>query len=167
MDALVYGWVQDTLYEHGAPHSVLELGSFNVNGSVKGLFRAEGAAYYGVDLRPGPDVDEVADAADFAPAPGRFDAVLCTSLLEHCPYPGRVVANAGRILPQGGRLYLTTPVDNYPAHGVDGGRVGGEHYANPTPEDVLAWLTEAGFGRSVVTLRGEQMLVYAIKEDGG
>lgn len=62
---------------------VLEVGSFNVNGSVRDYFSA--CDYTGIDWRPGPGVDVVtlAHEAVFAAA---FDTVISASMLEHDPY---------------------------------------------------------------------------------
>jgi hypothetical protein len=43
---------------------VLELGSFNVNGTVRDVFHSV-EQYVGVDERPGPCVDVVCKASDF------------------------------------------------------------------------------------------------------
>jgi SAM-dependent methyltransferase len=42
-------------------------------------------------------------------AGGSFDAVLCTQTLEHLQTPAENVAEMGRVLKPGGRLFLTAP----------------------------------------------------------
>lgn len=39
-----------------------------------------------------------------------FDAVLCTEVLEHVPYPAETIKEISRILKPGGRLILTAPL---------------------------------------------------------
>lgn len=39
-----------------------------------------------------------------------FDVVLCTEVLEHVPQPIQVLAEIGRVLRTGGRLFLTAPL---------------------------------------------------------
>ena len=39
----------------------------------------------------------------------RFDAILCTEVLEHVPYPNRAIAEFSRLLRGGGMLILTVP----------------------------------------------------------
>ena len=63
--------------------SVLECGSYNVNGSVRGLFAA--CEYVGLDWRPGPGVDVVGLVHEYQPG-RRFDTVVSTEMLEHDPH---------------------------------------------------------------------------------
>ena len=123
--------------------SVLEFGSYNVNGSVRPIFRSP-SRYVGVDLRPGRDVDVVCGAADYEGA-GAFDVVVCCEALEHDPTPEATIASAWRALRPGGRLILTAASPLRTPHGCDGGEVGaGEHYAGIAPADLSAWLAEWG-----------------------
>ena len=72
-------------------------------------------------------------------AEGRFDAVLCTEVLEHVPYPARTLNELGRVAKPGGWLLLTVP-----AHSL---RHMDPHWYFPGFSD--RWLTrlvgEAGF----------------------
>tara|TARA_B100000886_G_C20413694_1_gene488276 strand:+ start:832 stop:1593 length:762 start_codon:yes stop_codon:yes gene_type:complete len=38
-----------------------------------------------------------------------FNAILCTEVLEHIPYPNETIAEFSRLLKQGGKLILTAP----------------------------------------------------------
>lgn len=38
-----------------------------------------------------------------------FDAILCTEVFEHIPYPNETIAEFGRLLKPGGKLILTAP----------------------------------------------------------
>ena len=67
-----------------SPQSVLEIGSLDINGSVRPLF-AGAATYHGLDLVAGDGVDEVADAATWDPGDRRFDLVVSAEVLEHAP----------------------------------------------------------------------------------
>lgn len=72
--------------EHGlAAKSVLEVGSFDVNGSVRSYFTGP---YLGTDMQPGPGVHEVMLAANVGMRyPERFDVVISTEVAEHDPAP--------------------------------------------------------------------------------
>ncbi len=123
-------------------HSVCELGSRDVNGSVRPLF-ASAACYLGIDTAPGPGVDLVADAADGRPQDGqRFDTVVSTECLEHTSAADKVCQTAYEILDVGGVFLVTAAgVMRAPHSGVDGGRLrAGEWYANITAADLREWL---------------------------
>jgi len=62
--------------------SVLEVGSYDVNGSVRDYFNV--AKYVGVDWREGPSVDIVCLAQNINL--GIFNTVISASMLEHDPY---------------------------------------------------------------------------------
>lgn len=123
---------------------VVEFGSRNVNGSVKPLLATY--AYHGIDLAPGRDVDEVADAAAWR---GRdlADAIVCCEVLEHAPDVEGIVTNAARNLGQNGLFIITCATSGRTPHSaVDGGPVRpDEHYRNVDPGLLHAFLTEQGF----------------------
>jgi Methyltransferase domain len=125
------------------PRAVLEIGSLDINGSVRGLFAAA-ELYHGIDLVAGPGVDEVADAAAWrAPAP--FDVVVCMEVLEHAPDWQGVLETAWTSLDVSGTLLMTCAGDGRAPHSaVDGLDLRpGEHYANlgvaPVLEQVARW----------------------------
>ncbi|MDO8500599.1 MAG: class I SAM-dependent methyltransferase [Gemmatimonadaceae bacterium] len=41
---------------------------------------------------------------------GHFDAILCTEVLEHVPYPEKTIREIARLLRPGGKLLLTAPL---------------------------------------------------------
>jgi cyclopropane fatty-acyl-phospholipid synthase-like methyltransferase len=157
-----------------APGDVAEVGSYDVNGSPRGLFSAA-TFYTGYDIRAGRGVDEVRDVAQWRAAP-RFDTVVSTETLEHAKNAEALLAGMARMLRPGGLLILTAAAPERTPHGNNGGAVGaGEHYAGVDPADLRRWLREAGL--TVVDLehhakRGD---VYATarkakaepKKDGG
>ncbi len=59
---------------------MIEIGSYDINGSVRPLF--EGSEYIGLDPQEGPGVDWVGDALDYEPE-GKVDCVVCCETLEH------------------------------------------------------------------------------------
>lgn len=50
------------------------------------------------------------DLAQIPVEDGRFDAVLCTQVLEHVPEPESVLRELNRVLTPGGLLFLTVPL---------------------------------------------------------
>lgn len=109
------------------PARVIEVGSANVNGSIRDLFGGC-QAYLGLDRRPGRDVDLVADAWTWHPA-DPVEAVVCCEVLEHVPDGAMLARRLLSWLVPGGHLLLTWATPSRPPHGIDGDAVGpGEWY---------------------------------------
>jgi len=62
----------------------------------------------GLDIRPSPNVDIVADAHSIPLPDNQFDVVLCTEVLEHLHTPQKAIDEMRRVLKPGGALILTT-----------------------------------------------------------
>lgn len=145
---------------------VLEVGSLDINGSVRPLFGAA-ERYWGLDLVAGPGVDEVADAAHWSPGDDRYDVVVCCEVLEHAPAWEAVLGTCWGALEPGGTLLMTCACDPRPPHSaVDGMDVrDGEHYRNVGAADVVAlvrswgctdWSVEAHLDRGDCYLRARR-----------
>lgn len=134
-------WVKACIHDLSPTH-VVELGSLDVNGSLRDLFDC---AYTGVDMMDGPGVDVVADAAHVEGLTA--DLVLCCEVLEHTPYPHLIVENARRILSAGGTFVVTCAGTNRSPHGQHGAKrpVDGEWYRNVKDYELESWLELAGF----------------------
>jgi hypothetical protein len=117
---------------------VLEVGSLDINGSIRSLFGAADR-YHGLDVVAGPGVDEVADAAAWTP-PERYDVVACAEVLEHAPAWRAILDVMWSATTPGGTLLMSCATDPRAPHSaVDGQAVRpGEHYANVAPADVRA-----------------------------
>jgi SAM-dependent methyltransferase len=123
----------------------LDIGSKDINATEQGLsLRAlfAEADYYGIDTQDGPGVDAVIDARDYD-GMARFDLVVSTEALEHCPDPESIIACAWRALAPGGELLITAAAPERQPHNCDGtGYSGIEHYANIDPDQLRAWLAD-------------------------
>lgn len=107
-------WVGLAVERYGlAPMRTLELGSTNVNGSVRDLFRGE---YIGIDHKDGRGVDQVMSAGSLQFPDASFDCVVATSMLEHDPAFWRTLPEVGRVLRPGGYFVLTTVTTGFPPH---------------------------------------------------
>jgi SAM-dependent methyltransferase len=147
---------------------VLEIGSKNVNGTVKPLFGS--AFYFGIDALPGKDVDFVIDAKDFkeqAFGQNGFDFCVSVEALEHCPNPQDIIDCAYSSLKSGGVFIVTAAAPNRVPHRADG-EVGdpvenGEFYANVDPQELEDWLWATGFVNIEVAQVGDGVQGTALK----
>lgn len=99
--------------------TVIEAGSYNVNGSIRDLF--DGTLYLGFDERPGPDVDRVMSAHETHRFGYNYaDMVLSTSMLEHDTAPWESAASFIEWLRPGGFLAVTAPGFGWPRHEYPG-----------------------------------------------
>ena len=144
--------------EHLPPRRrVVEFGSADVNGNVRDLLSDE-AEYIGVDIRPGPNVDVVADSAPNGP-PRRPHVVVWLNMLVPKPEGPAIVANAHRMLAPSGALLVSVPDASFPIHSADGGALKeGEFYTSFNVESL--WRLLEAFDDTVFT--ANDRLLYAI-----
>lgn len=105
--------------EEIAGKEVLEVGAYDVNGSVRPILEAFGpAAYVGVDANAGPRVDLVLDCTDLASqlGPDAADVVVTTEMLEHVRDWQACVRNLCEVTRPGGLLVVTTRSEGFPYH---------------------------------------------------
>lgn len=98
---------------------VLEIGSIDVNGSLRPLFESwDPAEYVGIDVAEGPGVDRVCSAEHMAEQLGEnsFDLVVATEIIEHVKDWRTVISNIKRVCKPGGVMLITTPSPGFPYH---------------------------------------------------
>ena len=107
-------------YPHEAGR-VLDIGSLNVNGSVRDLFK-DATQYIGADFREGKEVDLVINAHDLLGKFGMnsFDTIICMDMLEHDDKFWITLENINTMLNRGGRLWIVQPSINFPIHNYPG-----------------------------------------------
>jgi SAM-dependent methyltransferase len=148
MHPSVFAWVWSKVDVLGlADRAVLEVGSYDVNGSVRPFFTG---SYVGVDMRAGPQVDMVAYADALPFDDESFDVVVSTEMLEHDPRPWRSLDEMARVLRHGGVLLLT-------ARGYDGR---GCFPVHDYPDDIWRFS-----GRSLEILANDAGLVARVDAD--
>jgi hypothetical protein len=109
--------------------------------------RQRGIPVTHVEIADGPGIDMVADIlsdeghARIAALAPRF--ILLSNVLEHVYEPVKMVERCMRMLPSGGRLFITVP-RGYPRHtNID-------TMLRPRPEEVAAWLPQAKVERASI-----------------
>ena len=119
----VLKFVTDCLSEHHLkrkrlPGTVLDVGSFDVNGTVKPCFLATGWKYIGFDLEPGPNVDVAGKAEDLtAYFPGqKFECVVSCETLEHVENIVRINDEMRALVKPGGMQILTIAGNGFREH---------------------------------------------------
>jgi len=97
--------------------NVLEIGAYDVNGSVRGLFRAA-ASYVGVDLQEGPGVDLVNFGHEIDHPDGCYDITISGECFEHDPYWRETFQNMARMTRPGGLVAFSCASLGRPEHGT-------------------------------------------------
>lgn len=95
---------------------VLEIGSYDVNGSVRRYF--SGSDYVGVDLIEGPGVDIVCEGDKFDRPDEFFDIAISCECFEHNPNWAETFLNMVRMIKNGGVLIITCATTGRPEHGT-------------------------------------------------
>ncbi len=100
-------------------------------------------------------IDYVSEITKIPVGDGSFDAILCTEVLEHVPYPIEALKEMGRILSPGGRLLLSVPlgsgIHQEPYH----------FYGGYTPFFFQRFLAESGFTEIEIKPKGGSFSHFA------
>jgi SAM-dependent methyltransferase len=108
--------VRDHYPRHFSSAIVLEVGSLDINGSVRGLFTA--CRYVGVDLQLGPGVDLACQGQLLEFPSGHFDTAISAECLEHNPFWRETVANMLRMTRPGGMVLISCATTGRVEHGT-------------------------------------------------
>jgi 2-polyprenyl-3-methyl-5-hydroxy-6-metoxy-1,4-benzoquinol methylase len=123
---------------------LLEVGV--LEGLLLDYFKQEGFTnLYGVDISP--DAIErllqrgykghVADAQEFI-SERKFDTVITSHMLEHCPEPQKVINNIYEVMNKGGILYVEVPLDREQKVPTPKGH----YFCFETPEKLMGFFSE-------------------------
>lgn len=98
------------------PMRVLEIGSHDVNGSIRNILDAN--IYIGVDLSPGKGVDFIAGGHEVNLKNYFFNICVSSECFEHNPFWVQTLRNMIDHLPNGGVLMVTAATHGRPEHGT-------------------------------------------------
>jgi SAM-dependent methyltransferase len=96
--------------------SVLEVGSLNVNGTLRDFFTE--CRYIGIDVSPGNEVDVVCEGQNYNAPNNTYDVVSSAECFEHNPYWFETFQNMIRLCKDGGLVFFTCATDGRPEHGT-------------------------------------------------
>lgn len=118
---------------------VLEIGSLNINGSVRWLFAD--CNYLGVDVGQGKDVDLVCEGQKLDHPDNTYDTTISCECFEHNPYWAETFKNMHRMTKVGGLVLFSCATTGRPKHGTkssspqDAPLIEWDYYKNLTEED--------------------------------
>lgn len=104
-------WFVNTHLNTKQHTKILDVGSYNVNGSYKSLFESERFSYFGLDMESGPNVDIVPKSPYKwqEMEDDSFDLVISGQALEHIEFFWVTVSEMVRVLKKDGLLCIIAP----------------------------------------------------------
>ena len=96
--------------------SVAEIGSLNINGSIREFFNSD--EYTGFDISGGPGVDQVQQAQLIQSPTGYYDAIISAECFEHNPFWVETFSNMLRMTRPGGLIIISCATTGRPEHGT-------------------------------------------------
>jgi len=107
------------------PKTVLDVGSYDVNGTYREFFHEQATTYFGCDIRKGPNVDFVIEPggklpSQLSPKGDGWPLIISGSTLEHCQNPFKTVQTIADALAPGGLFIANAPFQwHYHEHPQD------------------------------------------------
>jgi SAM-dependent methyltransferase len=121
---------------------MLEIGSLNLNGSIREYFTD--CTYVGVDVGEGNDVDLVCGGHEVDHPDETYDTIGSCNCFEHNPHWIETFANMYRMTKKTGLVFISVPTTGNAEHGTTASAPGDspltiakgwEYYKNLTEED--------------------------------
>ncbi|MDL2321671.1 class I SAM-dependent methyltransferase [Desulfosarcina sp. OttesenSCG-928-B08] len=168
MEWFVNTWLANAGHQPAEKISVIDIGSYDVNGSYLPLFPESRFRYTGLDMEPGPNVDIVPQKTyDWREIPNNaYDVVISGQALEHIEFFWVTFSEMVRILKPDGLMCLIAPRDHerhrYPidAYRYDAdGFAALAKYGNLTPLHISTNEAPAGAPKEWFSTSGDTLLV--------
>jgi len=100
-------------FEH---KKVLDVGSLNINGTVRDFFHE--CDYIGLDVNVGNGVDIVCEGQNYDAPDDTYDVVCSTECFEHNPYWAETFQNMIRLCKNNGFIFFSCATTDRPEHGT-------------------------------------------------
>jgi len=110
------GLVKDAAPSRFRGVKVLEIGSLDINGTIRGMFT--GCDYTGIDVAEGPGVDVVCQGQDYQAPAESFDTVISCEVMEHNPHWKETFQNMVRLARLDGLVVMTCALTGRKEHGT-------------------------------------------------
>jgi SAM-dependent methyltransferase len=88
---------------------ILDVGSYDVNGSYKPLFNNKNWNYTGLDIIEGPNVDIVSKSEYDFGIDKQYDIIISGNCLEHVEAPWLWIKQIEKVVKNGGLICIVTP----------------------------------------------------------
>jgi GT2 family glycosyltransferase len=108
--------IKDKFADFFQNKKVLEVGSLDINGTVRDFFY--NCEYVGVDVSLGKGVDIVCEGQNYNAPDETYDVVCSAECFEHNPYWVETFKNMIRLCKDGGLVFFTCATDGRPEHGT-------------------------------------------------
>jgi SAM-dependent methyltransferase len=108
--------VKREFQDYFSDRRVLEIGSLDINGSIRSLFN--NCEYTGIDVASGPGVDLVCQGQDYDGPDDAFDVVISCEVMEHNPHWAETMKNMIRVCKPGGLVVMTCATLGRGEHGT-------------------------------------------------
>lgn len=95
---------------------VLEIGSLNINGTVRDFFK--NCDFTGIDVAEGACVDIISQGQNFDAPANSYDTVISCECFEHNPYWEQTFLNMYRMCKSSGLIIMTCATEGRPEHGT-------------------------------------------------
>lgn len=108
--------IQLRMPEYFTDTKVLEVGSLDINGSIRQFFNAQ--EYIGLDVGAGPGVDIVCEGQNFDYPDDYFDVTVSSECFEHNPFWLETFLNMIRMTKSGGLVAFSCASEGRKEHGT-------------------------------------------------
>ncbi|NTV70738.1 MAG: class I SAM-dependent methyltransferase [Azonexaceae bacterium] len=155
---------------------VLEIGSLDINGSIRDFFK--NCDYIGLDIGSGKGVDIVCEGQKYDAPDNSFDQVISCEVMEHNPHWLKTTLNMIRLCRPGGLVVITCATTGRPEHGTTRTTAddsplttdaGWEYYKNLTKDDFLEQLSlDSNFSAHFISINwaSYDLIFFGIKSGG-